>query len=149
MTVKISIFAVAMIVTCVCADVMYQPSTLTMTMPYMPYYPMDSPIYNEYKKSIYTLNQALGNICFASQNAYDYSTLYKDQANVNLELNESKNRFERALRHFDEKMNEYRQALMNYKMLLGYKNPVPITMPTPMPTPITLDDNITIDPAVM
>lgn len=97
---------------------------------------MDGPVYTSYKKSIYTLNQALGNICFSAQNVYDYYKLYKNQPSLNLELNESKNRFESAIQHFDEKLSEYRQALMNYKLLLGYKN---------NNIPTLMDDNIGID----
>nr|AQR58535.1 Mp1-like effector [Rhopalosiphum padi] len=138
MTVKISVFVVVLIVAYACAEV-YQPSTLSMSMPYMPYYPMDVPAYNDYKKSIYTLNQALANICFNAQGAYDYYSLYKDQPGLNLELKENKVRFEKALKHFDDKMNEYRQALLNYKMLLGYKNQMPVS----------LDDNIPIDPDLL
>ncbi|EPZ62410.1 hypothetical protein H477_5418 [[Clostridium] sordellii ATCC 9714] len=69
-----------------------------MSMPYMPYYPMDVPAYNDYKKSIYTLNQALANICFNAQGAYDYYSLYKDQPGLNLELKENKVRFEKSFK---------------------------------------------------
>lgn len=139
MTVKISVFAIVLIASYVSAgggD--YQPSTstLSMTLPFMPYYPMDGPVYTSFKKAIYTLNQALGNICFSAQNVYDYYKLYKNQQGLNLEFNESKVRFDSAIQHFDEKLSEYRQALMNYKLLLGYNS---------NNVPISLDDNIGID----
>lgn len=106
----------------------------------MPYFPVDGPVYISYKKSIYILGQALGNICFSAQNVYDYYKLYKDQPGLNLELDESKNRFDSAIQHFNEKLSEYHQTLKNYKLLLGYTN---------NDTPMLFDDKISIDPDVM
>ncbi|NP_001155659.1 uncharacterized protein LOC100165393 precursor [Acyrthosiphon pisum] len=137
MTVKISVFAVVLIVTCVRAS-LYQPPppTLSMSMPYMPNYPVDCPSFNEFKKSVYTLNQALANIIAAARSVYNYHTLYKNQPGLNMEINEKKEIFDKALNFFENKLLKYRQALINYKALLEYSNNSPV---------ITVDDDIPID----
>ncbi|CAI6348840.1 unnamed protein product [Macrosiphum euphorbiae] len=139
MTVKISVFAVVLIATCVRAS-LYQPPvppTLSLSMPYMPNYPEDNPCFNEFKKSVYTMNQALANIIAAARSAYNYHTLYKNQPGLNMEINEKKEIFDKALNFFENKLLKYRQALINYKALLEYtKNSPPV---------VSMDDDIPID----
>ncbi|XP_060877951.1 uncharacterized protein LOC132950480 [Metopolophium dirhodum] len=137
MTVKISVFAVVLIVTCVHAN-LYQPPppTLSMSMPYMPNYPVDCPSFNEFKKSVYTMNQALANVIATARSAYNYHSLYKKQPGLNMEINEKKEIFDKALNYFENKLLKYRQALINYKALLEYNK---------MPPIVSMDDDIPID----
>ncbi|KAL4144155.1 hypothetical protein QTP88_006381 [Uroleucon formosanum] len=144
MTVKISVFAVVLIGTCVCASAYdplppFQPSPMfTMTKPYMPKYPIDNnPIFNEFKKNVYTLNQALFNLIAAARSVYNYNSLYKTQRGLNLELNERKEIFEKALNFFENKLLKYRQGLIDYKTLLDYINNPASASP--------IDDDISID----
>lgn len=83
------------------------------------------------------MNQALANIIAAARSAYNYHTLYKNQPGLNMEINEKKEIFDKALNFFENKLLKYRQALINYKALLEYtKNSPPV---------VSMDDDIPID----
>lgn len=110
-------------------------------MPFMPYFPKDGPVYTAFKRGLYTLAQASGNMCFSAQNVYDYYKMYKSQPSLNLELNESKVRFESAIQYFEEKLSEYRQVLMNFKLLVGCT--------TRNNIPMSLNDDIGVSPNVL
>jgi len=83
------------------------------------------------------MNQALGNLIATGRSVYDYYSLYKTQPGLNLELNEKKENFERALNHFENTLANYRQDLLNYKNVIDF---------SPKPTLIPMDDDISIDP---
>jgi len=103
----------------VCASVdNIPPSALTMTYPFIPSYPTDDPTYTKFKKSVYSLGQALGYTSFSAQQAYDYYKFYINQSSLNLPLNESKIKFDNSLNNFEEKLREYYQALNNLKRML-------------------------------
>jgi len=105
-------------------------------MPPMPYYPIDSPIFNEFKKSVYTINQALFNLIATARSAFNYHSLYKDQQDLNLEISEKLSKFEKGINYFENKLLKYRQSLINYKNSLGFLN---------NQTPSMNDDDIPID----
>nr|AQR58536.1 Mp1-like effector [Myzus cerasi] len=137
MTVKISGFAVVLILTYVSVgESLDQPSALTMSMPYMPYYPTECPTFNEFKKSVYTMNQALINIISSASNAYNYYSLYKHQPGPNLEIQETNDKFEIAVDYLEKKLIDYRQALTNFRKSIEYKTNIPI---------LSMDDDIPID----
>ncbi|XP_015367231.1 PREDICTED: uncharacterized protein LOC107164064 [Diuraphis noxia] len=138
MTAKISVFAVVLILAYVKAD-FQQPPTLTMYLPSMPYYPISTPNFNDFKKSVYTMNQALLNLIGSARSAFDYRSLYKDQDNLNLDISEKLSKFEKAIDYFENKLLKYRQSLIKYKNELGFiDSPVYHT-----------DDRVSIDPNIL
>ncbi|KAL5242021.1 hypothetical protein ACI65C_009431 [Semiaphis heraclei] len=134
MTVKISVFAVVLILAYVRAD-FDQQSTLSLTMPPMSYYPIENSIFNEFKKSVYTMNQAIINLIATARSAFNYNSLYKDQQDLNLEISEKLSKFEKSINYFENKLLKYRQSLINYKNWLGTVNTQPQAM----------DDDIPVD----
>ncbi|XP_022169828.1 uncharacterized protein LOC111033419 [Myzus persicae] len=139
MTVKISVFAVVLIVTYVSAE-MIQPSALALHLPYMPYYPKERTTFTEFKKSVYTLNQALFNVIASARSAYNYYSLYNKQPGLTLEITEKKDKFEKALNYFENKLMDYRHSLIQFKTLINYDTNIPVT---------SLDDDIPIDRAIL
>jgi len=105
-------------------------------MPPMPYYPSGNPTFNEFKKSVYSMNQALFNLVTSARSSYNYHTLYENQPGLNLEIDEKLNKFEKALDYFEMKLHKYHQALITYKHFLGI---------TDIPFTSMDDDNISID----
>lgn len=100
------------------------------------YYPMDTPIYNEMKKAIYSLGQSLGNVCFNSQSAFDYFSLYKNQLTNQLELDDKMDKFTKAQQFLENQYAKYQQILNMFK------NELASIMPS-------LSDNVPIDNALL
>ncbi|VVC24313.1 Hypothetical protein CINCED_3A017619 [Cinara cedri] len=106
------------------------PPTGIPTLP-MACYPIDTKSYNDLKKSIYSLNQGLGNVCFNAQAAFDYYSLYKNQAVAQSKLDEKLDKFNKAQKFLDDQYQNYQQALNAYKADLAlqavvYSDNVPI-----------------------
>lgn len=80
------------------------------------------------------MNQVLANIIANGRSVYDYYTLYKNQPALQQGIDDKKEIFEKSLNYFENKLAKYRQALINYKNLLEYKDPV-----------LAMDDNVLID----
>lgn len=138
-------YFISQIGTCVCASVYdplppFTPSpTMTMTLPYMLKYPTNNHTFDEFRKNVYTLNQALFNLIATARSVYDYNTFYKNQFGPSLAINERKDIFEKAINFFENKLLKYRQGLIDYKNLLDY------TRNTSSPT----GDDISIDPNLL
>ncbi|VVC24312.1 Hypothetical protein CINCED_3A024606 [Cinara cedri] len=86
------------------------------------YYAIDTKAYNDLKKSIYSLNQGLNNICFNAQAAYDYYSLYKNQVVNQLKLDEKLDKFGKAQKLVEDQYQKYQQALNAYKADLALKS---------------------------
>lgn len=82
---------------------------------------MDSPAYNDLKKSLYLLNQALGNVVFTSQSYYDYYGLYKYQnpASYQADYNAALSKLTNAENYLASTYNDYQRALNAYKASLA------------------------------
>lgn len=113
------------------STIKYEPTGLPL-----PYYPLDTPAYNELKKSIYLVNQALANVCFNAQSVFDYYTLYNNQIVDKSKLDEKLNKFAKSQKYLKDQYAKYQDALAAYKTELAIERP-------------ELSDNIPIDSAVL
>lgn len=117
------------------------PSTAdVLSMAPMSYYPTDSPAYAEFKKSLYSMNQALGNVNFNAQAYYDYYNLYKyNNAQYAAEFNSKLQNFEKAQDYLNQQYSDYQKELADFKNSLGYYPPT--YPPTYSPT---VNDNVAL-----
>lgn len=110
------------------------PTTLVLNSPLnLAYYPTDSLVYNELKKSLYDLALSAANACFTAQSSYDYSTLFNYQGIYEPKLNEKITKLKNAEQYLKNAYLKYQQYL------IAYKNTLVNSTPT-----LTLNDNVDI-----
>lgn len=118
----------------------YSTTVVTVTTPpsTLPYYPVDSPAYNDLKRSIYILNQALGSVCFNAQSYYDYYNFNKYSPTYQADYNQALSKLANSENYLTNSYNDYLRALNAYKAALN--SPIATTV---------LTDNIGINPAIL
>lgn len=101
------------------------------------YCPTDSQIYNDFKKNEYTVNQALGNVCFNSQAAYDYYNFYQTNPEYYQNQYQAKlAKLDKAENFLDQAYNSYKASSMQFKSSIAYHN---IVAPLSDDVPINSD----------
>lgn len=112
--------------------------------PYGPYvtYPNDTPAYVDYKKSLYGMNQGLGNLCYSAQAVSDYYNFYQtNPALYQAELAEKYAKFQRNLDYMNEMTQNHQLALLNLQASMAGFGISPLAM-SGLPT---LSDDIPIN----
>ena len=84
----------------------------------------DLSMYNQYKKSLYSLITGMCGVCFSSQNGFDYYKLYKALGNAQLpKLNEKMNKLTNSNLYVDQLYKAYQNEYLNFNKYLSSAYP--------------------------